>query len=356
MSSELITRFEYLKNKPQWQVAQALLQRVALHVTSIMINRKWTVGTLAELSPARADLLGLNENRGRKIMLRLRQPYNDTDFLPFDDVMGTMLHELAHNTFGAHDAKFYALLDDLNIEYDAVLAKGIPEDKTTTRKIGILETQRLAKQKARNAARGTGKQGKQLGGTSSAKEMRQLVLDAAERRAFDAKWCGSGREDNPVTLEEVETVPNLSTTIPHCVTTPEPTVIEISSDEDETTVARFRKRLKPTERGNEAQEQIDRRRMKQRGLLADDLYDHLKKIRSRQSSTLQSSDSPVNQWACPQCTYLNELIDSRCSICVYERPSTAGKVGNHWICAACETICEESLWTCTLCGKLKETS
>ena len=34
-------------------------------------------------------------------------------FLPYESVLGTMLHELCHNVYGPHDAKFYKLLDTI---------------------------------------------------------------------------------------------------------------------------------------------------------------------------------------------------------------------------------------------------
>ena len=61
--------------------------------------------------------LGLNIGGGRgnthEIRLRLRQPHSKGEFLPFESVLGTMLHELCHNHIGPHNQSFYALLDEL---------------------------------------------------------------------------------------------------------------------------------------------------------------------------------------------------------------------------------------------------
>ena len=60
---------------------------------------------------------GLNVGGGGggtlEIRVRLRAAGRVSDFLPYESVLGTMLHELAHNIVGPHDASFYKLLDDL---------------------------------------------------------------------------------------------------------------------------------------------------------------------------------------------------------------------------------------------------
>lgn len=46
---------------------------------------------------------------GHKICLRLRYPNDKSLFLPVEQVVDTMLHELSHNVFGPHDEKFHNL-------------------------------------------------------------------------------------------------------------------------------------------------------------------------------------------------------------------------------------------------------
>ena len=181
---------------PKQDEARTILERVSQHVQPIMRARKWTVGTLAELSPTQTKILGLNENRGRTIRVRLRQPYNNTDFLVFDDIMGTMLHELVHNVFGPHDAKFYNLLDELNIEYDKLLSDG---------SLNAQRGQTLGGSKARSKVKGTEHR---LGGGNMHGSIADRALQAAKRRAFDSQWCGQGYKDNPVVIDDeaVDTV------------------------------------------------------------------------------------------------------------------------------------------------------
>ena len=58
---------------------------------------------------------GLNINRGAEVKLRLREFDSTGKFLPYEAVVGTMLHELCHNDIGPHNAQFYKLLDEINL-------------------------------------------------------------------------------------------------------------------------------------------------------------------------------------------------------------------------------------------------
>ena len=59
---------------------------------------------LPRCSPSNRSLLGLNVGGGGgstgEIRLRLRPAGRQDEFLPFDFVLGTMLHELCHNHIG----------------------------------------------------------------------------------------------------------------------------------------------------------------------------------------------------------------------------------------------------------------
>lgn len=64
-------------------------------------------------SPANPSLLGLNVGGGAEVKLRLRRPNNELDFLPYNQILDTMLHELCHNEHGPHNSDFYNLLDEI---------------------------------------------------------------------------------------------------------------------------------------------------------------------------------------------------------------------------------------------------
>ena len=60
---------------------------------------------------------GLNIGGGggttKEIKLRVRSPGSEA-LIDYDFIVGTMLHELCHNVYGPHDAKFYRLLDTIS--------------------------------------------------------------------------------------------------------------------------------------------------------------------------------------------------------------------------------------------------
>lgn len=85
-----------------------------------MARWKFSVGLLTEMDPAQhttheSRTLGLNRNGGEVIELRL---WTD-DFAGFRDyktVRKTLCHELAHNVHSEHDAKFWALMREIEEE------------------------------------------------------------------------------------------------------------------------------------------------------------------------------------------------------------------------------------------------
>jgi len=89
----LITSYQHDTTKPRAAEALQTLRKVASLVKPIMRQRGWRVGTLTEFFPPEKNLLGLNWNRGQKICLRLRYPGDETQFLPMEEVVDTMLHE-----------------------------------------------------------------------------------------------------------------------------------------------------------------------------------------------------------------------------------------------------------------------
>jgi hypothetical protein len=132
-----------------------------------------------------------------------------------------MLHELTHNTFGPHDAKFYGLLDKLKTEYMDLVTNGFrgsgfegPGQNLggAKRIIDLAEARRVAAE----AAEKRGKYskimvpvgGRRLGGSSENDLEKvglmtllqvllpgELALMAAERRLKDEKWCGQNHEE-----------------------------------------------------------------------------------------------------------------------------------------------------------------
>ncbi|GJJ76603.1 DNA-dependent metalloprotease WSS1 [Entomortierella parvispora] len=119
---DLVSNFSCLTSKNNHEEAMKMLKKVATMVRPIMKAHGWKITHLEEFF--RKGLLGMNTNRGWKIQLCLRYHNDENRFLPWEEILGTMLHELAHNIRGPHDEKFYKALNDLNDEYDKVVASG----------------------------------------------------------------------------------------------------------------------------------------------------------------------------------------------------------------------------------------
>lgn len=68
-----------------------------------MQKHEFTVGLLTELAPhEHPELLGLNENAGQAIKLRIRTDRYD-GFRLYSEVRRVLCHELTHNVWGDHD-------------------------------------------------------------------------------------------------------------------------------------------------------------------------------------------------------------------------------------------------------------
>jgi hypothetical protein len=64
--------------------------------------------------------------KSHTIHLRLRHTTNHhTRFLPYEDVAGTLAHELAHCVHGPHDAKFYKLMDEILDQHAGLMASNL---------------------------------------------------------------------------------------------------------------------------------------------------------------------------------------------------------------------------------------
>lgn len=204
-----VSKIASLKRRDDKERARRILHEVATKVAPILNEADLRVGMLSEMYPKNQGLLGLNINKGQKILLRLRAPYDDKQFLPLESIISTMLHELVHNTHGKHDSAFYSLLGTYEKRYEELqsgkqdVSKYVCEEKAlgSIRKpfegYKSLRQKRLeavTKVKFRSEARRLGGSSLSSGSTLSStpkqgKSMRELMLEAAERRARDNKWC-----------------------------------------------------------------------------------------------------------------------------------------------------------------------
>jgi hypothetical protein len=215
----LVFEYSHLKGLPREKEALHSLRKIASLVKPIMRARSWKVGTLAEffpdqqnllgeqafalLTPQKLTLAGINMNRGQKICLRLRYPGDKNQFLPLEQVVDTMLHELSHNIHGPHDAKFHALWDQLRKEYEGLLSKGYTGEGFLSdgrvlggRRIPRDEATRIARAAAEKRRTLNSGSGQRLGGAPVrvGTDIRTVILNAIERRNTVLKGCGSDQK------------------------------------------------------------------------------------------------------------------------------------------------------------------
>lgn len=90
-------------------------------VLAVMKKHKWSVGALCELYPegyvgvSDVCVMGLNENHGQRILLRLRTD-DLKGFRKILSIRKVLCHELAHNEHSEHDANFYILMRQIERE------------------------------------------------------------------------------------------------------------------------------------------------------------------------------------------------------------------------------------------------
>lgn len=136
--------------------------------------------------------------------LRLRYPGDQTQFLPLDSVLDTMLHELCHIVHTPHNNDFHALWNQLRDEQQGLFMKGYTGEGFLSegRRLGgsrmpPLEARRLAREaaeKRQRQATGTGP-GQRLGGAAPrpGQDIRRVIVDAVQRRNKTLKGCGTER-------------------------------------------------------------------------------------------------------------------------------------------------------------------
>ncbi|KAI1001352.1 hypothetical protein K3495_g6846 [Podosphaera aphanis] len=386
----LILRYSHLDKLPRAPDALHTIKRIASLVKPIMRARNWKVGTLSEFYPIEGNLLGINKNRGEQICLRLRYATDHCQFLPFEQVVDTMLHELCHNVFGPHDAKFHALWDQLRSEYEALILKGYTGEGFLSegrvlggRKIiPIREVRRIAREAAAAAEKRLldSGPGRKLGGlpASACASIRDVILDALQRRTTVLNGCGAGRKDE----REIGNLAHQATK----------NGFASQAEEDEANecaiaqalwelVQEDRERKSQTEqpRSNatvqkpfsRSIETITQNATKKIKTMVKD--SPLYPIYALSTPSNPPSQKQTSEWSCPTCTLCNPRDFLVCSACNTERPieltrlfgreemstasrQTSGFEEKKWTCSRCTMKMEDKWWTCSACGKLKDRS
>ncbi|CAI5758539.1 unnamed protein product [Candida verbasci] len=190
------------------EYANNLLHEAAKLVAPIIHEHNFKVGVLCEMFPKNPNLLGLNMNKGQKILIRLRYASNERSFLPMSEIISTFLHELTHNLYGKHDKTFYDFLDKLKKRYEEIQYGGgstgnyrCEENKLGSNSLSDLSVsirekriKELSKHKFKSEARTLASSLSSYKITKP-KNPKLAALEAAERRLKDSRWCHSEHAD-----------------------------------------------------------------------------------------------------------------------------------------------------------------
>ncbi|ODH38411.1 hypothetical protein ACO22_02362 [Paracoccidioides brasiliensis] len=403
----LVSEFEHLKHKPREAEALTTLRKIASLVKPIMRQRGWRVGTLAEFYPERS-LLGININRGEKICLRLRYPFDDNQFLPLDQVLDTMLHELCHIVHGPHNQEFHALWNQLRDEHMQLALKGYTGEGFLSEgkrlggaRIPLHEARRLARVAADKQNTLTAGSGRKVGGTPILRgtDMRKVIADAVQRRITVTKGCASGTSEGKKLADEASK-------------NGFKTKAEEEDANEQAIIQAYIDLIQEEEReqyGNSYIAPSPSHPAGPRSSLSPPPVPQDTKPIFNSTPQRKPPDSPWNDltndhsvdpesWACPICTLVNPSNFLCCDACSSERPqvfefpapnrpvqraradlrhSTPGasrkprdkaihalmslekKTSEKplgWVCTSCGTFMETKWWTCSACGTMKQSS
>ncbi|OJD27536.1 hypothetical protein ACJ73_01074 [Blastomyces percursus] len=404
----LVSQFEHLKHKPREAEALTTLRKIASLVKPIMRQRGWRVGTLAEFYPER-NLLGININHGEKICLRLRYPSDDKQFLPLDQVLDTMLHELCHIVHGPHNQQFHTLWNQLRDEQMQLSLKGytgegfLSEGKRLGgQRIPLHEARRIARVAAEKRRTLTSGSGRKVGGTPVLRgtDMRQVIADAAQRRITVTNGCASGTIEGEKLADEASKNGFR-------------TKAEEEDANERAIIQAYIELIQEEEKeqyGNSYIPPSGSHPAGPRASLSPPPIFRDTKPKTSAPQQQNPSDSPFidltgdsvtdpEGWACPVCTLVNPASFLCCDACTSERPpstkplvtpekfvkrariepqSSTGNIAQKprnkaiqallslekkiprkplgWVCHSCGAFMETQWWTCSACGTMKQSS
>lgn len=322
--------------------------------------------------------------------------------MPIENIVDTMLHELSHIVHGPHDAKFHALWDQLRDEHQGLLLKGYTGEGFLSegRRLGgsrmpPLEARRLAREAAekRRARPGTGS-GKRLGGSAPrpGEDIRRVIADAAERRSRTLKGCGT---DN---LSENQ-IRNISDTATK-------NGFRTQAEEDEANDAAIAQALWELVQEDKSVKYGSSYIPPTAGNPTGNGGGRIMPVEEHGGNASEGSREP-RSWTCGTCTLQNPVSYLYCDACGMERSARTHPIKNNrrsrsptsrrqpavidltqspprdrrhatttsrdsrpasttqadaspapqvWQCSFCGTGMEKIWWTCSTCGKIKDSS
>mmetsp|Transcript_30084 Transcript_30084/g.38649 ORF Transcript_30084/g.38649 Transcript_30084/m.38649 type:complete len:496 (-) Transcript_30084:113-1600(-) len=366
---------------PRQKECQELLEKIARQVEPILMRRKWKVRLLTEFSPKDRGLLGMNVNRGQKILIRMRPAHSPNSFYPYEHLLGTMLHELAHMEIGPHNAAFQKLWDDLWDEVEQLMDQGITgKTQTSTSFSGVGHTlggkkigkrqlgsaiAAAAERRAQVQGMMTPQGGIRLGGsTSEIQNLRQRIRSAAQKRNLGSS-CGvvsnniaeSGHSQNPQgkTRTQKQPLQKCIWICKRCTMLNGPTAEVCGTCGGSFSFS-----------GIEATEwECNQCTLKNKGHVIECTI--CGEARDRQARNgIPKQETNQDNWQCRACTFSNPPGTSSCEVCENTRSAFSSdhlqirqqentensqlKSINQWTCETCTVINQHDRNVCDLCG------
>ncbi|KEQ69242.1 zinc metallopeptidase [Aureobasidium namibiae CBS 147.97] len=371
----LFGSYEHLADCPQPEEALLRLRKIASLVKPLMRKRSWKVRVLSEFLPDDQRLLGLNINKTFKICVRLRYTHEPSTFLPIEQCVDTLLHELSHIVFSDHDSNFHSLWDELRDDHERLILRGYTGEGFLTggKRLGggpvppQHEMRRLARANAEQRRVLQKGSGRTIGGQRVAPgtDLRRVLADAADRRAIVDRGCASGTAQANNLADQAGR---------HTFKT--------KAEEDDANNRAIAEALFDLMEEEEAQ--------KMKGTYSTPSTaggltwskEHGLATPTKKPTTKQAPPNSAG-WACQVCTCINQKTHLACDACGVERPaamisatgpSAVGRKINArptpvhtekkqakrepigWNCRECGTFVENMWWCCTLCGLMKDRS
>lgn len=350
----------HIPTLPSAEQAKALLERVVREFEPIAQQRGYNILSVSEfcccndgldfephrkrkIRKAANNLWGYNQttwagrSKAHSIHLRLRHAQSHSRFHEYEDVAGTMAHELAHCEHGPHNDKFYKLMDDILDQHAGLMASKLSSNGYSMPAFG--GTGQVLGENAENKTlaqiRGQQQLSQQHGGY-------KLGGD----NAF-SQWM-TPVEASVAAAEARRRQQQLRLRGDHCC---RPCTITIDDDGDEQEVTNDleedRKMLaQPLGQSRSNQNREGRKRPI--GGIADAREDENRKSPAKRNvekeldqapfidltggdeddtaathEETKSTGSPNLQWSCLACTFLNQPLALACSLCRSERDLTA---------------------------------
>lgn len=346
----LIYKVQHLTQFKNSDIGAKTIERVANIMKPLLREHNWRVGMLSEFLPKDGGLLGLNCNAGATIHIRMRHHSDPNQFMPFEQIMDTALHEMCHNTFGPHDESFHKMWDQMRDEYWHLMQTGFTGNYFTGRghyvggRMTKTEARRIARAEAAKAApKGLEPVNRKLGGAPPSRirsrgEMADKIAQAAEKRM--GMICGSGRRSAEQRQLVAEAAKNAR-------------VIEIEDDENDAAIEQAFMELAQQEREHEATQKYGGSGRSRDEAMTIPESSPAKASISREYDAPKAPvwDTMVEDdphWPCKVCTMLNQPTSKICEAC--ETPAT--RIDPSLQAKQKQALDDAKRWECKVCTKL----